>query len=167
MIIDAHQHARWYGQNVEELLADMDAHGIDLAWVLNWEIAPEEDAVNFHKKLDPALFRPDGTHPGLPLSQWQAEALRAEGADPFLGRKLRGILDQPGTRHVELGIIPGLWDLATLQAEFDAEWTLWERTLRGRVPDHELARVKAADLAAIESGERLAFMPVFYALVRV
>jgi hypothetical protein len=30
-----------------------------------------------------------------------------------------------------------------------------------------VARAKAADLAAVESGARLAFMPVFYALVRV
>lgn len=106
-------------------------------------------------------------HPDLPLGRWQAAALRAEGADPFLGRKLRGILDQPEARGVELGVIPGLWDLATLQAEFDAEWALWERTLAGQVPGDELARARAADLAAIEAGERLAFMPVFYALVRV
>ncbi|NIV37710.1 MAG: hypothetical protein GWN58_52335 [Anaerolineae bacterium] len=63
--------------------------------------------------------------------------------------------------------MPGLWDLATLRAEFDAEWSLWERSLAGLVPPDELAQVKAADLAAIETGERMAFMPVFYALVRV
>jgi hypothetical protein len=51
--------------------------------------------------------------------------------------------------------------------EFHAEWSLWERSLAGLVPAGDLAGVKAADLAAIESGERLAFMPVFYALVRV
>ena len=106
-------------------------------------------------------------YPDIPLGQWQAEALRKEGGDPFLGRKLRGILSQPGARGVDLGVIPGLWDLGTLQAEFHAEWSLWERSLAGLVPAGDLAGVKAADLAAIESGERLAFMPVFYALVRV
>jgi SAM-dependent methyltransferase len=106
-------------------------------------------------------------HPDMPLGHWQAEALRSEGADPFLGRKLRKTLTLPGARRVELGVIPGLWDLDTLQAEFHAEWALWERSLEGRVPAGELARVKAADLAAIESGDRLAFMPVFYAFVRV
>jgi hypothetical protein len=39
--------------------------------------------------------------------------------------------------------------------------------LAGLVPADELADFKAADLAAIESGERMVFMPVFYALVRV
>jgi SAM-dependent methyltransferase len=106
-------------------------------------------------------------YPDLPLGHWQRQVLRGEGADPCLGRKLRGLFSLPGVRQAEVGVIPGLWDAATLRAEFDAEWGLWERSLAGSVPEAELARVKAADLGAIESGERLAFLPVFYALVRV
>jgi SAM-dependent methyltransferase len=106
-------------------------------------------------------------HPDLPLRDWQIEALRREGADPCLGRKLRALFALPGVRQVEMGVIPGLWDLSTLRAEFDAEWALWERSLAGIVPDDELAIVKAADLGAVEAGERLVFMPVFFALVRV
>ena len=106
-------------------------------------------------------------YPDLPLGRWQSLALRREGADPQLGRKLRGLFALPGVRHTELGLIPGLWDLATLRAQFDAEWSLWERSLTGLVPPDELARVKDADLAAIQTGERLVFMPVFYALIKV
>jgi SAM-dependent methyltransferase len=106
-------------------------------------------------------------HPPLPLRRWQIEALRREGADPCLGRKLRGLFAPLGVRQVDAGLIPGLWDPATLRAEFEAEWALWQRTLADAVPHDELVRVKAADLAAIEAGERLAFIPVFYALVRV
>jgi SAM-dependent methyltransferase len=105
-------------------------------------------------------------HPDLPLRGWQIEALRDEGADPCLGRKLRALFTQPGARQVEVGVMPGIWDAARLRAEFEAEWSLWQQTLGGRVPSAELERVKAADLAATESGERLAFLPVFYALVR-
>jgi SAM-dependent methyltransferase len=105
--------------------------------------------------------------PDLPLRDWQIEALRREGADPCLGRRLRALFALPGVRQIEVGVIPGLWDLPTLRAEFDAEWALWERSLAGMVDASELAAVKAADLAAVESGERVAFMPVFYALVRV
>jgi SAM-dependent methyltransferase len=106
-------------------------------------------------------------YPDLPLGRWQSDALRREGADPVLGRKLRGLFALPGVRHAEVGLIPGLLDLGRLRAEFDAEWSLWERSLKGLVPLGELARVKASDLAAIEAGERLVFMPVFYAMVRV
>jgi SAM-dependent methyltransferase len=106
-------------------------------------------------------------YPDLPLRDWQIEALRHEGADPCLGRKLRALFALPGVRQVEVGVIPGLWDPPTLRAEFDAEWALWERSLAGIVLTGELATVKAADLGAVEAGERLVFMPVFYALVRV
>ena len=106
-------------------------------------------------------------HPDLPLGQWQAEALRREGADPHLGRKVRALFTLPGVRHAEMGLIPGLWDLATTRVEFDAEWALWQRSLTEFVASGELARAKAVDLAATESGTRLAFVPVFYALVRV
>jgi SAM-dependent methyltransferase len=100
-------------------------------------------------------------YPDLPIARWQAEALRSEGADPLLGRKLRALFPD---RRVDVGVIPGLWDLTTLRAEFDREWGLWERSLAGMVPPDELARLRAADQAAVESGERLVFMPVFYAL---
>jgi hypothetical protein len=106
-------------------------------------------------------------YPDLPLGGWQIAALRREGADPCLGRRLRELFTLPEVRQVDLGVMPGLWDLATLRAESEAEWALWERSLAGLVSPGELARIRATDLAAIESGSRLAFMPVFYALVRV
>jgi SAM-dependent methyltransferase len=106
-------------------------------------------------------------HPDLPLRTWQIEALRREGADPCLGRKLRALFALPGTRHAEVGIIPGLWDPATLRAEFDAEWAIWTHTLCGLVPPRELAQARASARAAVDAGRRLVFMPVFYALVRV
>ncbi len=109
-------------------------------------------------------------YPDLPIGRWQAEALRSEGADPLLGRKLRALFSAghrlgSGTPQIEIGIIPGLWDLSTLRAELDREWGLWMRSLAGIVPPDELARLQAADRAAVEAGERLVFMPVFYALI--
>jgi SAM-dependent methyltransferase len=106
-------------------------------------------------------------HPDLPLGRWQMDALRGEGADPCLGRKLRSLFNLPAVREVDVALIPGLWIAANLRAEFDAEWSLWERSLTGLVPLEELASVKSADRAAIESGERLVFVPIFCALVRV
>lgn len=106
-------------------------------------------------------------HPDLPLGRWQIEVLRREGADPCLGRKLRALFALPGVRQIDVGLIPGMWNPAAMRAEFDAEWALWERSLAGLVSPEELVRIKAVDLEAIESGRRLVFMPVFYALVRI
>jgi ubiquinone/menaquinone biosynthesis C-methylase UbiE len=101
----------------------------------------------------------------LPLARWQAEALRREGADPFIGRKLPTLFAQAGlSAHV--GVIPSLWDEGALRAEFEAEWALMERTLTGMVSEDELGRYKQADWQAIEDGQRLIFVPIFYAVGR-
>src|SRR5947208_2889493 len=68
MIIDSHQHVFWHGRDDAGLVADMDAHGIERAWLLSWEVLPFEDASSYHGALNPVHFRPDGTHPGIPLS---------------------------------------------------------------------------------------------------
>ena len=67
MLIDSHQHVFWHGRDDAGLIADMDEHGIDLAWLLTWEIAPWEDVPQVHGLLNPENYRPDGTHAGIPL----------------------------------------------------------------------------------------------------
>jgi len=101
----------------------------------------------------------------LPLARWQAEALRREGADPFTGRKLPALFAQAGL-SANVGVIPSLWDDETLRAEFEAEWALMERTLVGMVIEDELRNYKQVDWQAIEDGQRLIFVPIFYALGR-
>jgi predicted TIM-barrel fold metal-dependent hydrolase len=68
MIIDSHQHVFWHNRNDAGLVADMDTHGIEVAWLLSWEVLPAEDERIYHGVLNPVHFRPDGTHPGIPLS---------------------------------------------------------------------------------------------------
>lgn len=106
-------------------------------------------------------------YPNLPIGHWQCEALQREGGDPALGRKLRALFALPAVRRVEIGVIPGLWDGPMLRTQFAAEWALWEPSLAPWQPAAELARVKQADWDATESGVRLAFLPVFYALVQL
>lgn len=67
-VIDTHQHVFWHGKNDAGLVADMDEHGIDVAWLLSWEIAPKEDNPRYHHVLNPVHMREDGTHAGIPLS---------------------------------------------------------------------------------------------------
>ncbi|HSJ57992.1 MAG TPA: class I SAM-dependent methyltransferase, partial [Anaerolineae bacterium] len=106
-------------------------------------------------------------YPDLPLREWQIQALRAEGADPRIGRRLRALFALPAVREADVGVMAGVWDLAQLRAEDDDEWSLWEQTLAGQVPASEIEQARVSSRAAIEAGTRLVFMPVFYALVRV
>lgn len=55
------------GSDDRGLIEDMDAHGIDTAWLLFWEIALWEDARSCHAVLNPLNTRPDSTHAGIPL----------------------------------------------------------------------------------------------------
>ena len=68
MIIDSHQHVFWHHRNDADLIADMDQQGIDLAWLLTWEIPPDHDDSSYHAVLNPLHRRDDGTHAGIPLS---------------------------------------------------------------------------------------------------
>jgi SAM-dependent methyltransferase len=101
----------------------------------------------------------------LPLARWQAEALRREGADPFIGRKLPAFFTWVGL-SANVGVIPSLWDDEALRAEFEAEWALMEPTLAGMVDEDELQRYKRMDWQAMEDGQRLIFVPIFYAVGR-
>jgi len=67
-IIDSHQHVFWHSRDDRGLVADLDEHEIDKAWLLSWEIPPFEDAPTVHHLLNPLHFRSDGTHAGIPLS---------------------------------------------------------------------------------------------------
>lgn len=68
MLIDTHQHVFWHWRNDADLIADLDAHGIDLAWLLTWEITPAEWDPNWIRILNPVHVQPDGTSRGVPLS---------------------------------------------------------------------------------------------------
>lgn len=66
-IIDTHQHVFWWNRDDKGLIADMDDHGIEYAWLLTWEIAPEEHAAGYVQALNPTRVRADGTMEGIPL----------------------------------------------------------------------------------------------------
>jgi predicted TIM-barrel fold metal-dependent hydrolase len=68
LLIDSHQHVFWHWRNDADLIADMDAHGIDVAWLLTWEVTPAEEQRQWVRILNPVHIRPDGSHPGVPLS---------------------------------------------------------------------------------------------------
>jgi len=79
MIIDSHQHVFWHYRNDADLIADMDAQRINVAWLLTWEITPAEWEPNWAKALNPVHARPDGTNIGVPLSDLLLASSRYPG----------------------------------------------------------------------------------------
>jgi len=104
VIIDSHQHVFWHGRDDAGLIADMDEHGIDVAWLLTWEIPPCEDNPVYHAVMSPCHVRADGTHAGLVL----ADLLRAR--EHYPGRFVLGYCPNPA--------------LAAAPALFEAAWRI-------------------------------------------
>ena len=65
--VDSHQHVFWHAKDDDGLIADMDEHAIEYAWLLSWEILPSEHAPGYTTILNPLRTRPDGTLQGIPL----------------------------------------------------------------------------------------------------
>jgi predicted TIM-barrel fold metal-dependent hydrolase len=101
MLIDTHQHVFWHYRNDEDLIADMDAGAIDLAWLLTWEITPAEEEPQWSRILNPIHRRPDGSHPGVPLSDIVLASSR------YPGRFICGYCPHPA-----IGNAPALFESA-------------------------------------------------------
>lgn len=54
-IIDVHNHPNWHGHNVDDLVRNMDRHGIETTWLLSWEMPAAEFAAcpGYHTVIDP------------------------------------------------------------------------------------------------------------------
>lgn len=97
------------------------------------------------------------------LGRLQAEALRREGAEPQMGRRLGELFVAAGLRTT-VGVMAGRWELpAAPDADFSAEWAMRRRDLFPYLPSEELDRLEEIDRKALRAGRRLLFVPTFYA----
>jgi SAM-dependent methyltransferase len=97
------------------------------------------------------------------LGDWQRQALERQGADSAMGRKLGALLVDAGLRKVETGVLGGRWGAPPASADLAAEWTVLEADLQGRVSPAVLQELRDRDAAAWQRGERILFVPTFYA----
>jgi SAM-dependent methyltransferase len=101
------------------------------------------------------------------LGQWQRDALRRQGADPEMGRKLGALLRQAGLQSVETGVLGGQWGAAPPSEARALEWAILRADLGPTVTPETLQKLQADDDAAWQRGERIMFVPTFYAWGRV
>jgi hypothetical protein len=102
------------------------------------------------------------------LGAWQAEALQRQGADPYIGRRLRQLFKQAGLEHVETGVLGGQWPAPLTEEEWEMEWAVIESDLAWN-PEHlrRARQLKQLDAQALRRDERTLFVPTFYACGRV
>jgi len=100
------------------------------------------------------------------LGRWQADSLRGQGADPEIGRKLAGLFARAGLRDVGTGVLGGEWD-ASMPGEREMEWAVLQADLAGKIPLHDIQRMKKVEDEARQNSERVLFVPTFFAWGRV
>lgn len=90
-------------------------------------------------------------------------SLRAEGADPFTGRKLERTMRKAGL-EVDLGTYAGKWTGAKIKDEAEAEWNALSQAVRGFVDAETLARARSAWKAALANDTLVLINPVYHAI---
>ncbi|HBX70605.1 MAG TPA: hypothetical protein DEH25_14790 [Chloroflexi bacterium] len=108
------------------------------------------------------------------LGKWQVESLRKSGADPYIGRRLREIFIQAGLVDIHTGVLGGQWSSNISHKEIQSEWDVLRFDLEALFADDpdtgwqaEFERLRALDELAWIRGERVLYVPTFYALGHV
>ena len=82
-----------------------------------------------------------------------------------MGRKLRTIFTQSGLKNIESGVLGAQWTNELSIDEVNLEWAVLESDMEQTFRDSESLKVlKKIDKAAIDRGERVLYVPTFYAL---
>lgn len=170
-------------------LLQADAHALPLVtssfdlslchFLLLWVSDPDQVVKEMARITRPggyvcALAEPDyGGRIDFPdslasLGRNQTRALRLQGANPEIGRHLRGLLTKAGLVEVVAGVLGGQWKLPVDTDEWESEWEVLEADLT-EFPDVRatIEEQKAQDQFAWESGERILYVPTFYAWGKV
>jgi SAM-dependent methyltransferase len=97
------------------------------------------------------------------LGRRQNESLQRQGADPGLGGRLADLFTQAGIPLIEAGRLRFDSEHAPVPGEREMEWQVLEADLAGSVPPHDLQRLKLIDERAWENGERVLYVPTYWA----
>jgi hypothetical protein len=76
---------------------------------------------------------------------------------------LREILRKAGLQEVESGVLGGQWTGTGDPHEADLEWMVLGSDLSEVLPVEELARLRELDRQARAEGQRVLYVPTFYA----
>lgn len=107
-------------------------------------------------------------HPALlaDAGRLQEEALRRQGADPHIGRRLRELLFGAGLAEVQVGVLGGEWQGIASQSEIESEWATLEGDLEGLMSAGDLAELRRVYRESAGDGTQMVFVPTFYGFGR-
>lgn len=102
------------------------------------------------------------------LGEWQSQALTQAGANPQIGRRLSALLSRAGLVEIESGVLGGQWSQPPAEDDWQMEWQVLRADLEqlpGVLPGREadIAALQEIDRRAWQRGERVLYVPTFYA----
>jgi ubiquinone/menaquinone biosynthesis C-methylase UbiE len=101
------------------------------------------------------------------IGQRQIQALRDQGANPYLGRTLRALFHSAQLTEIRTGLLGGEWKGRIDENQLESEWETLAQDLSDLLPADEIERFRRIDHEAWEMGTRVLFVPTFYAAGRV
>jgi SAM-dependent methyltransferase len=157
--------------------ADQSLDVVATHFVLLWAREPVELLREAARVLRPGgwmlcLAEPDYggrlDHPAslANLGRLQAYSLERQGADPRIGRRLRGLFQEAGIEEVTSGVLGAEWREPPEAGFLRSEWDTLAADLADLASAEELSHWKQADSDAWERGTRVLYVPTFYALGR-
>jgi SAM-dependent methyltransferase len=151
------------------------ANSIDFAfchYLLLWLGKPENALSELLRVVKPggwivAMAEPDHAGrvdwpiPFIDLGKRQTEALKKQGIDPMMGRKLDNCFVKSGIQLVEAGITGGQWGPQIKMDISGMEWDVLQVDLQ--LSNRDLDRIKKTDIEEKTKANRVEFIPTFYA----
>lgn len=101
------------------------------------------------------------------LGKAQIEGLQRQGADPFIGRKIRELTISARMTILEHGVLNSQSEMGIDQEFIDSEWQMLENDLSNQLSNNDIQHFKQIDLEAWKHGIRVLFVPIFYLLAEI
>ena len=98
------------------------------------------------------------------LGRHQSQSLQAQGADISIGRKLSALFNEAGLEDVEIGIIGARWKARATPEANKSEWMTIQSDLANQMPRETLKGYQDLDQSSWVKGNRVLFIPTFYAV---
>jgi ubiquinone/menaquinone biosynthesis C-methylase UbiE len=99
------------------------------------------------------------------IGTWQIGALKQQGANPIIGRKLKSFFYRAGLTNIEVGVLGGQWVGNNPDQDFELEWEVIRSDLfQNNEFIKQEEKIKALEVTSRECHQRILFVPTFYAL---
>lgn len=101
------------------------------------------------------------------LGEAQIKGLQQQGANPYIGRRIRELTISSGMTIIEHGVLNSQSDNEIDQEFIESEWQMLEHDLSNQLTESEIQHFKQIDLIAWRHGVRVLFIPIFYLLAEI